>query len=102
MAQVKFTRHLVRYFPDLQDKSEIHGDTVAEIIANLDNQYPGLADYIVDEQGRLRKHVNIFVNGDLIQDREKLTDKVASDHTVYLFQALSGGNTAVYHPTEEQ
>ena len=91
MARVKFTRHLVRFFPTLGDNVEVNGRTVADIIANLDAQYPGLAAYIVDERGALRKHVNIFVAGELIQDRQTLQDTVPDDELVYIFQALSGG-----------
>ena len=91
MAKVKFTRHLVRYFPTLGDVVEARGNTVAEVITDLDKQYPGLADYIIDERGSLRKHVNIFLDKDLVQDRQTLQDSVAQDGQVYIFQALSGG-----------
>lgn len=91
MAKVKFTRHLVRYFPTLGDVVEARGHTVAEVIADLNRQYPGLADYIIDERGSLRRHVNIFLDKDLIQDRQTLQDAVAQDERVYIFQALSGG-----------
>lgn len=91
MAQVKFTRHLVRFFPDLQNPTAVPGNTVAELIQNLDEQYPGLAAYIVDEHGALRKHVNIFLGGDLVQDRQTLQDAVEPNDEVYVFQALSGG-----------
>ncbi len=91
MAKVKFTRHLVRYFPDLKDAVAAKGGTVAEIIADIDRQFPGLADYIVDEHGALRRHVNIFVGKDLIQDRQALSDSVAESAQIHVFQALSGG-----------
>ena len=91
MATVKFTRHLVRYFPALQDEVEVAGETVAAIVVALDAIYPGLADYIVDERGALRKHVNIFVAQELIQDRHGLSDAVQPDDKLYIFQALSGG-----------
>lgn len=91
MAQVKFTRHLVRYFPDLGDQVEVAGETIADIIAGLDKQYPGLAGYIVNERGAVRRHVNIFIEKELIQDRERLQDKVADNAQIYIFQALSGG-----------
>ena len=91
MAKVKFTRHLVRYFPTLSDVVEAQGHTVAEVIADLNRQYPGLADYIIDERGSLRRHVNIFLDKDLIQDRQTLQDVVAQDEQLYIFQALSGG-----------
>lgn len=91
MAQIRFTRHLVRYFPTLENVVTAAGATVAEVIADLDKQYPGLADYIVDEHGALRKHVNIFLDQELIHDRQTLQDNVAKDDQIYIFQALSGG-----------
>lgn len=91
MAQIKFTRHLIRFFPDLENPTAVDGRTIAEIMTNLDAQYPGLAAYIVDERGRLRKHVNIFHNGGLIHDRNTLSDPVLPDDDLYIFQALSGG-----------
>lgn len=90
MPQVKFTRHLQRFFPDLDDVV-VEGDTVADVIAHLDSRYPGLASYLVDERGRLRQHVNVFVGGSLIKDREGLQDPVTEDDEVYVLQALSGG-----------
>lgn len=91
MARVKFTRHLVRFFPNLTDNTAVSGQTVAEIIAALDEKHPGLAAYIVNERGALRRHVNIFIGQDLIRDREQLQDTVAENDKVYIFQALSGG-----------
>lgn len=94
MAQIKFTRHLVRFFPDLENPTQVKGETVADLIDNLDSRHPGLAAYIVDERGRLRKHVNIFLGGDLIQDRQTLQDQVQAGDEIYVFQALSGGSFA--------
>ena len=91
MAQLKFTRHLLRFFPDLENPTAVSGTTIAELIKDLDEKHPGLAAYIVDERGVLRKHVNIFLRGDLIQDRQTLLDAVAPNDEVYIFQALSGG-----------
>ena len=91
MPKVKFTTHLVRYFPTLENPSSVDGETVAEVVTNLNKTYPGLADYIVDERGVLRKHVNIFIRGDLIHDRQTLQDRVGVDDEIFVFQALSGG-----------
>lgn len=90
MPRVKFTHHLQRFFPDLKP-TQIEGTTVADVVSSLNVQYPGLADYIIDERGVLRKHVNIFISGELIQDRKTLQDAVGEDDQVYIFQALSGG-----------
>jgi sulfur-carrier protein len=90
MAHVAFTRHLQRFFPDLAD-AEVPGATVREVIDELERRHPGLASYIVDETGRLRRHVNIFVREEPIRDREHLGDALAPDDKVFILQALSGG-----------
>jgi len=90
MPLVKFTSHLQKFFPGLSSQ-EVEGATVAEIVCALDQRYPGLAAYIVDERGTLRKHVNIFINEDLIHDRATLSDPVQAEQRVFIFQALSGG-----------
>lgn len=90
MPRVKFTKHLYRFFPDLNEMT-VPGATVAEVVAALDKQYPGLASYVVDERGSLRKHVNIFIGEDMIYDRERLADPVTESDQVFIFQALSGG-----------
>jgi molybdopterin converting factor small subunit len=48
-------------------------------------------DYLVDERGRLRKHVNIFIGDAMVRDRAALSDPIADDAEVFIFQALSGG-----------
>ncbi len=91
MPLVRFTRHLVRFFPSLSDQTEVEGKTVADVVAALDEMHPGLAGYIVNDQGALRRHVNIFLDQELIRDREQLQDPVGEADQIYIFQALSGG-----------
>ncbi len=91
MVQVRFTRHLSRYFPDLAEREEVAANTVAEVVTALDDRHPGLGAYIVDERGSLRKHVNIFLGQELIHDRTNLLDPVKDGDQVFIFQALSGG-----------
>lgn len=50
-----------------------------------------LRGYIVDERGALRKHMSIFVDGELISDRRTLGDTVGENSEIYVMQALSGG-----------
>lgn len=64
------------------------GATVAEVLADLDRQYPGIRFRVVDEQGRLRRHMKVFVNEDVVRD---LSTTLAPDDEVTLMQALSGG-----------
>lgn len=57
----------------------------------MDASYPGISNYILDEQGRLRRHVNIFIDGVMIRDRVSLTDRFDEKSEIYIMQALSGG-----------
>jgi hypothetical protein len=65
--------------------------TVRELIDELERRHPGLASYVVDETGRLRRHVNVFVGEEPVRDRARLTDPLAPDARVFILQALSGG-----------
>lgn len=91
MAQVRFTSHLKRFFPTLTQDLAVSGATVADVVTTLESSYPGIKAYLVDERGRLRKHVNIFVNGEMIRDKETLGDVVSESTQVFILQALSGG-----------
>ncbi|MCC6993866.1 MAG: MoaD/ThiS family protein [Deltaproteobacteria bacterium] len=90
MPEVAFTRHLLRFFPTLQD-SAVPGATVREVLDELDRRYPGFASYIIDETGRLRRHVNIFIGEEPIRDRLRLSDPLAPTDKLFILQALSGG-----------
>lgn len=90
MAKIKFTSALKPFFPSLTDL-EVEGNTVQELVAQIEVHFPGISTYLKDETGRLRKHVNIFVQGDLIKDRNRLSDSVKSSDELLIFQALSGG-----------
>lgn len=90
MAKINFTSALKRFFPGLTS-IELPGETVSEVVQQLEEAYPGLTGYILDEQGKLRKHVNIFVGEELIQDKVTLQDKLSPTDEVFILQALSGG-----------
>ena len=64
------------------------GATVGEVLADLDRQFPGLAFRVVDEQGRMRQHMVVWLEGERCRD---LTATVDPTHEVVLMQALSGG-----------
>jgi molybdopterin converting factor small subunit len=89
MPRVTFTANLQRHLdvPTL----EVGGTTAGEVLAEVFARKPLLRSYIVDDQGRLRRHVNVFVNAAMIADRDGLSDAVRPDDEVFVFQALSGG-----------
>ena len=67
---------------------EADGATIAEVLADLDRQFPGLRFRVVDEQARLRTHMKIFVNQENVRD---LTTPITDADEVTIMQALSGG-----------
>jgi molybdopterin synthase sulfur carrier subunit len=90
MATVRFTYALKKFFPGLKDTATGAG-TLSDVLNEMETTYPGIRGYIVDEQGSLRKHVNIFIDGRLINDRVTLADSFSKDSEIYIIQALSGG-----------
>jgi sulfur-carrier protein len=63
------------------------GASLAAVFASR----PTLRGYVLDDQGALRRHVAVYVNDRLVNDRAGLTDPVGPHDEIYVFQALSGG-----------
>lgn len=89
MAQVSFAK-AVRRHVDCPDAA-IDGATLRDVLDAYFAAHPDVERYVLDEQGRVRKHVTVFVNEEQITDRVGLSDPVDHDDRVMVFQALSGG-----------
>lgn len=89
MPEVIFTQNLQRHLS--APPVGVHGSTVREVLDQVFVQNPKLRGYVLDDQGRLRKHVVVFVNGQLIEDRAQLSDPLEASSEVMVMQALSGG-----------
>ena len=89
MARVKFTPHLERYLS--APTATVTGESVAGVLEIVFSDNPKLKGYLLDDQGRLRKHVAVFVNGELVEDRQHLSDPVEEESEIFVMQALSGG-----------
>ena len=72
------------------DAAEVdaEGDTLDEVLVDLDRRHPGLRFRIVDEQDRMRPHVRFFVDGEQVFD---LGRRLSAGQSVQIVQALSGG-----------
>ena len=92
MPSVEMTQHLYRFFPQLENRTiTVPAGSVAEILNAINEIAPGFTDYVLDEHGALRRHVNLCINDTIVIDRKTLSDHVQDDGTDYIFQALSGG-----------
>jgi len=66
-------------------------DSVAELLESYFLQHPAMRSFILDDQGQVRKHVKVLIDGRNIEDRKRLSDGLTADSQVHVFQALSGG-----------
>ena len=89
MPQVSFTRNLQRHLN--VPAAVVSGATVREALEGVFVQNPKLRSYVLDDQGRLRKHVVVFVDGQMIKDRSQLGDRLEDSSELLVMQALSGG-----------
>ena len=89
MATVSFTPNLERHV-ECPTRS-VGGDSVRVVLDAVFAEDPRLRGYALDDQGALRRHMIVFVDGQQIEDRERLSDPVRPTSEVYVMQALSGG-----------
>jgi molybdopterin converting factor small subunit len=89
MPRIEFTANLQRHLACPVQSAP--GDTVGAVLEHVFQGHPRLRSYILDDQGRVRRHVSIYVNAARIADRDRLSDPVREQDEVFVFQALSGG-----------
>jgi molybdopterin synthase sulfur carrier subunit len=84
---VKLTGLLVDLFPGSSRRVEMQVSSVSEMVAELDRLWPGMGDRICDTRPAIRKHMNVFVDG----ERATLDTKLAPGTEVFVLTAISGG-----------
>jgi molybdopterin synthase sulfur carrier subunit len=89
VVRVTFTKALERFVHC--PPQDVEGATLREVLDQAFAANPKVKGYILDEQGAVRYHVAIFVDGQPVKDRANLTDPTAPGGEVYVMQALSGG-----------
>lgn len=89
MPRISFTSNLQRHVACPAET--VSGETLRAVLESYFALHPALRSYVLDEQGVLRKHVVLFVDGRQLGDREGLSDAVGERSEVYVMQALSGG-----------
>lgn len=85
MPHVVFSPYLAQDFPDLRD-GFYAGDTVAQVVASVDRDHPGLAGYLVDDGGALRPRVTAFIGSRAVEDRTGLSDPVEDADDLYFLR----------------
>ena len=78
----------LRSYTGQRPEVEATGASVAELLADLEQQFPGIRFRMIDEQDQLRPHMRIFVNR---RETRRLDTALAGGEEIHIFQALSGG-----------
>ena len=74
-----------------QAKVEIAGATVGELLSNLNGAYPGVGERLLDEQGQVKRFINIFVNEDEIRTLQGADTPVSERDRISIVPAMAGG-----------
>ncbi|MBI4337569.1 MAG: MoaD/ThiS family protein [Chloroflexi bacterium] len=75
-----------------QDKVEIKGKTLTEVLGSLERQFPGIKERLMDETGELRHFVNIYVNGEDVRFLQGLGTETKPGDEVSIVPAVAGGS----------
>jgi molybdopterin synthase sulfur carrier subunit len=89
MPTVTFTPNIQRHVSC--PPAEVAGETVRSTLEAVFRGNPRAKAYVLDEQGAVRQHMVVFVDGRQVRDRQHLTDPVTPTAEIYVAQALSGG-----------
>ena len=89
MATVRFTRNIQRHVAC--PTREAAGDTLRVVLDAYFAENERARGYVLDEQGKIRQHMVVFIDGEMVRDRDNLSDAVQPSSVIDVIQALSGG-----------
>jgi hypothetical protein len=89
MPTVRFTDNIQRHVSC--PPREVGGATLHDVFDGYFSDNEPARGYVLDDQGRLRRHMAVFIDGRQIEDRDGLSDTLAPQAVVDIVQSLSGG-----------
>lgn len=90
MPEVRIPAPLRKLTND-QEVVAVTGSTISDVLADLDTRFPGLKERICDEEGNVRRFVNIFLNDEDIRFLEEQNTAVADADEISIVPAIAGG-----------
>ena len=90
MPTVRFP-NVMKFYVDNQAEFSVPAATVGELIRIIVEQYPSVKFHLVDSDGNLRKHFNIFINGTHIRDLDGMDTPLQEEDKVILMASAAGG-----------
>lgn len=91
MIRVRLTAQLRDFARGAREVELDAADDVGAMVGKLDASFPGIGRKIVDDQGRVRAHVNIFVNAENSRELQREQTRLRSGDVVHILPAVSGG-----------
>ena len=91
MPTVRFPA-VMKYYVNNQPEFAVPASTVKELVDQVIGQYPSIKFHLVDSEGRLRKHFNVFVNGTHIRDLNGMDTRLKEEDKVILMASAAGGS----------
>jgi molybdopterin synthase sulfur carrier subunit len=82
---------ILRTYTGGESEVTAEGSTLSEVLESLDSSYPGIKGRVVDEQGRLRRFVNVYVGNEDVRFAEGLDTKTPEGTQVSVIPAVAGG-----------
>ena len=74
-----------------QDKVNVEGATINEIVSSLESEFPGIKERLCDEQGELRNFVNVYVNGEDVRFLQGIETATKEGDEISIVPAVAGG-----------
>jgi molybdopterin synthase sulfur carrier subunit len=90
MSSVFIPSPLRRYTAG-QSKVQVSGNTISELVENLERQYPGVKSRLCDESGQIKRYVNVFVNDEEIRALQGANTRLADKDEITIVPAMAGG-----------
>ena len=90
MPHIRFPAAL-KYYVDNHSEMDIPASSVTELLAALATRYPSLKFHLLDSDGKLRRHFNVFVNGEHIRELNGLDTALQPDDKIILLASAAGG-----------
>ena len=90
MPMIRFPT-VMKYYIDNQIELSVEGGTVTEVFEAVVTRYPAVKFHLLDAEGKLRRHFNVFVNGEHIRERNGMDTALRPDDKLLLMASAAGG-----------
>ncbi len=90
MPRIEFTSQLAQHV-ECPPGQHVEAPTLDQALEKLFAEYPRLRGYVMDDQGAIRQHIAVFIDGEMLRQRDLLNLPLTSSSEVFVMQALSGG-----------